>query len=684
MMARFTRPLSLFILISAVLWIYAPFLSTHFLGNGDAKWYYDILQDSLIQLNAHIFPVYVGQSLYNYFGTSIIRAPYFILLGQSLYLLSFKTLNTILIQHLTLLISALGGALISYYSLSRLLKALPAWQWMACPLAIFYVSCPAFLGMIYISDAYYSLMTLPFLPLLFYGLIQNHQRGDFRSALLIAAALAALWYAHPPIALWATALAFIIQLSRFLITPEWAPNFKYLCTPFLLFIPLTLWLFVSVKAMHLSGQYSQLPISAHLSYAETVIRTLQAQIPGVFLPLRAKNVGAISFLQLGYSLWVILLGTGLLFLWKGLWRHPFRLIQIFLGLLLGLLLLLYPIPGITKGLWSLTPSLIQNITFIWPMQRLYFLLAPLICFSFTLCFANSHPPTSVSQSRFFQGLVLMIVLIGIGWNLHEAKYFKTFVNHTETDLIIEKHPYLFHNYIQLDHQYFFEGHYEPLLKNKLVDANGNTIAGWDNETIAQDTTNAKKKNYLLRLWITGDSRNFTLDTAQGNTTKFLQIRSSPEVLALHHSTAFTVPLENGTPPSLQLHLENPHSATLSHYQVIAYDPTQLPIQIPHITPWQATVKVPKSLQNKGVALEIFKEYFPGYEASVNQKPVSISPSKTHLILIPLSAGENRICLRYQGTFAMRLSFYISTLSWALLIFILLLGFSRKNDKSSIS
>lgn len=190
--------LPLLALTTLVLYAFHPFISGYNLGAGpgDAQLYQYQLHDALIQLKQGIFPVYIGQSEFSYFGFSFMRAPYYILLGQLLNILTFGHLNALYIQHLTVLTSILGAAFLSYYCFRRLAPMLP---WVCFFLAFFYISCPGVAGLIYRSDMYFSLVSVPFIPLVFYGLIRMHQNNDMLSSLFVGAGLSAVWMSHPPI-----------------------------------------------------------------------------------------------------------------------------------------------------------------------------------------------------------------------------------------------------------------------------------------------------------------------------------------------------------------------------------------------------------------------------------------------------------------------------------------------------
>jgi hypothetical protein len=56
------------------------------------------------------------------------------------------------------------------------------------------------LSLLYTGDLFLSACTLPYLPLVFYGIWRTVNRRDTTGMCVLAAALAATWWCHPPIA----------------------------------------------------------------------------------------------------------------------------------------------------------------------------------------------------------------------------------------------------------------------------------------------------------------------------------------------------------------------------------------------------------------------------------------------------------------------------------------------------
>ena len=183
-----------------------PFFTAEFTGGLDARWYAYVLQDYLQQLHAGVFPVLVGQGPFAFNGAvhPFRFAPYYQNLAGLLDWTTARTLGTFALQHATVIVSAVVAAGAAY---ACLLALAPARRWAACLVAAAYLLGPAFWGLISMSDAYMSFMALPWLPLLLAGSLRVMERRDALGHVLVAAVLAILWTAHPPVALWATITA---------------------------------------------------------------------------------------------------------------------------------------------------------------------------------------------------------------------------------------------------------------------------------------------------------------------------------------------------------------------------------------------------------------------------------------------------------------------------------------------
>ena len=93
-------------------------------------------------------------------------------------------------------------------------------------------------------------------------------------------------------------------------------------------------------------------------------------------------------------------------------------------------------------------------------------------------------------------------------------------------------------------------------------------------------------------------------------------------------------------------------------RTLAYDPDALRIRTLGLIPYRAETEVAAP-----AFLETPRSFIPGYEATVNGRPVPVSESPNQLAMIPLETGANSVELRYRGTRRLRLSMAGSGCVW---------------------
>ena len=106
-----------------------------------------------------------------------------------------------------------------------------------------------------------------------------------------------------------------------------------------------------------------------------LIENLKNAYPASFQPVSQAAIGLGDY-QLGWTLWVVL-GVSLVGLPFLRFRRPAVLVAL---ATLGLLAVLEPIPGVYDKFWLGVPKAVADLTFMWPMQRLYAILAALVAF----------------------------------------------------------------------------------------------------------------------------------------------------------------------------------------------------------------------------------------------------------------------------------------------------------------
>jgi hypothetical protein len=198
------------ILIATAVAIMSPLLTSNIIGGVDARWYAYMLADYIEQVRLGHVLVTVGQGPFAWNGSVHLfrSAPVYMAVARVWDFLTFRQLNAFALQHLTVISSAVAGALGFYAAAVRII---PNRRWMAAAIAILYLSTPSWLSTVLRAEAYMSYMAFAALPIVLYGNARTVLKDDGRGYITLAAGLALVWMCHPPIAFISTTATLVIQ-----------------------------------------------------------------------------------------------------------------------------------------------------------------------------------------------------------------------------------------------------------------------------------------------------------------------------------------------------------------------------------------------------------------------------------------------------------------------------------------
>jgi hypothetical protein len=201
-----------------------PFITRQFVGGQDARWYAYVLADSLEQARAGVFPVLVGQGNYQFNGSvhPFRFAPFYQNLGGVLDWLTGRSLDTVAVQHLTIVFVSWVSAFGAYFGFTAWA---PRFRWSAFLMACLYVVSPGALALLCVHDMYMSYMAAAWVPLVFHFARRVTQTRSFFSAVCLGACLAVVFNCHPPVALWCLFGSIAFVLLVILAEAEWARGF---------------------------------------------------------------------------------------------------------------------------------------------------------------------------------------------------------------------------------------------------------------------------------------------------------------------------------------------------------------------------------------------------------------------------------------------------------------------------
>ncbi len=690
------EPLRWSLLIVALLALHRPLLTAGTIGAGDSYWYRIMAADFVTQFRAGIFPVFTGQSLFAFNGAvSPIRlAPALQHLAGLLDLVTLHSLTINALVNLTLFASYLGGGAGCYLCLRRIGPSSP---WFALLLSLLYCGCPGVLALAYTGDLYMSVTTLPFIPLVLYGAWRTLHQGDRTGVLIMVAGAAALWYCHPPIAFWCTLIAAITQLGR--LVHEWRRAGLWLdwLIGAATFGVLTLYCFVSVWSLRLPAPTTPRPV---------LLENLKLAYPAALKPVSDAAVGLGDY-QLGLALWAALV-AGLLGLFYARPRRP--AVTLVLATL-AVLAVLLPIPGVYDKFWLTAPQFVSDVTFMWPMQRLYAILAALAAFVSFVALA----PFAVRHPR-WAAMPFLLLLTGAGWSgLESLKFQRRGLAGTTKpvqarnqmrpqNVILTR--YAFNPFKEMP-PYFSHGYIDPLVPNRLLDRTSlaeiaSNRAALDEgpslgPVIAEGTVKMNTqpplagftlqpgRRYALRIefvtpdilaamtmsgprlyrlyWLPHSGYN-TVTTSPSRAfgtlpeqTKTITLWTDGDVAEA--ITFQFVPNEKALPDPLPV---------LARYQIREYEVAKLPVTVQGLTPYRALITT-----STPAYLETPRIFTGGYQATVNGAKTSVVKSPDALVMIAVPAGPSTVVLSFPGPWYLRAAFWASFAGWLVILFA---GFRR--------
>lgn len=496
-------------------------------------------------------------------------------------------------------------------------------------------------------------------------------------ALLVAGVL---WFLFRPYALWlATAalltVAWKIATARF-GTHAWGRRLPE--------ISLGLALLAGLCVLPWCPQADAIP-------AYTILRGL---FPGNFAPLSATGTLP-GDLQLGYpvlALWLLGISAAAL---------TDRL-EVRLPALAGLvgMALVVPVPGITRLFMAMMPEFVTAISSVSLWQRY---LPVLLALSVFLGFLGLE--TWAGSRRKTGWILLLLVAAGAAWSARENEKFvrggyramhstgeHRDLNRPEN---VRQFAYIFSRLPVSP--YLLNGVADYHLESRLLRADGSgdelgeTVPWpkqeWQTLTATPDELNARFLNV---------TPGFTLAPGEHRLLKFRFLNRRYEgVLIMRGAGAwyreYLFPEAGFGPKSFGVAPERPKTLAVwnsssgpqpvelvfllpyiptekmppepfAELAMTTYDPAQLPIRTTSLIPYRAEVSAP------GPAfLETPRMFIPGYRATVNGHPQAALMSPNQRVMVPVSAGENRVTLKYVGTPSLLTALAVSGVAWLVLL-----------------
>jgi hypothetical protein len=672
-----------------------PFLHRGIMGGDDARWYTAVVADNLSQWRSGMGPAFVGQTYYAAFGTVLpLRvAPYLQHLTLLFDYMSGQRYPAYILVNLAIVFSSMAGGLSAYLCLRSIL---PDRRTEACLLAVLYSWCPAVIGLAYNGQLFMSAMTLPYLPIVFLGVIRLYDRESLSGWLMMSAGCAMTWLCHSPIGLWATIAAALAVTVRW-SSGHFCRREMYLALfAAAAFAVLCGYVFVSIATL---SPDTTAPIAA-----SEVIATIHRTVPGIFLPLSPTG-SALSDFQPGYGLWIIL---GLC-LYEGPWRGrgPSRALAAITVLLLVLLL---PIPGLNDRLWHLVPQSVIDATNRAAGQRLYTLLAACIVILAGIVLKQHYESGASRRSP-----VVLILLLATLWSGIELRPFlargallansapSSDESLSPQNLALSRYSI---GFLSEHNRFYSSGVVDYNLEQRILGPNLRTYITTNVDEIAPGYDGGPRtgggglagqflgqgdpidghfvvlspklriepsKHYLLAIDFPKNEYAGVLEIkGKGFHREYsLPMSGEPFAFGATRFASRSIPLSTGAHDPVDLTLtfinQGPDAdagpyRNFARFNLIRYDPERLPIRLRSFLPYTADVRSP----GPGW-LETFRYYTPGWEAEVDGRSVPVRRSWNQLVAVPVGAGESHVKLFYRPSVALVASYWATWVGWLALL-----------------
>lgn len=661
-----------------------PFLTTRALGTKEAYNYSLAVADAVTQFRAGEVPMLVGQTEFAFNGRvhPLRTAPALVHAACLLDLLTFRQLGFWALQNLVLALSLVAAAGACYWSLRAVTPSPPP---TAAALAAVYVMSPSVLAAAYGMDLYMTVLAVPFVPLVVAANVAAFTDRERGRSLLLGAALAGAWLAHPPVALWLSIATLLLQVAALACC---RPSLRGLARSVAAVLVLTVLAGYGFVAALTASPYGDI---VHQHDTSLLLNEVRRVAVDSFRPVssRADRLGDF---QVGYTVW----GLAVLALGAAVVR---RSATAFLLLATAAFLLLFtlPVPVVHAWLWQQVPTLVLNLTNQWPMQRLYLPFTVLVLFAFALTWRRPG-----GGGRLAQDALRLAVIAALGWTTWQGWAFvgrgfatrqgaeATAVSHLATNLDLTPISYA----LLGAPPDFINGTMDPALGFRL-------LAPFDARPIAANATAplpATAETATVRLEARpGESDDILALTGRMTlqpgrryrlTFKFLA-PAQPATLQIRGATVrreYDLPSAGGPhgfgmadgngrvlslwtdgngPEEVAFRLVGPGIARsgwrgrpFADLHVEPVTVAALPIELRSLLPMRVRVNAPETCY-----LETPRMFLPGYSASVNGQPARVQRSPERRAMLPVPAGSSEVELRYDGPWHLRAAFWFSCLGW---------------------
>ncbi len=496
-------------------------------------------------------------------------------------------------------------------------------------------------------------------------------------------ALGLCWWGHSPIALWLTIFAGAAQLVRVLAHPPTRRGWRDAAAGAAAFAAIAAYYPIAFGALLSSRSRRCGPFRFRLpGPAPSPISCAgPTSSPPAALGRWSPTGRGLGDFQLGYALWGLLAFAA----WNIRRVHRAEA-RFLLGLSGLLLLLLTPIPGLNLALWRLVPAVVRNVTGNWVMNRLYLILAGAIIYGVAAT-ATEEAPGHPGRWRTLR----LLVVLGCIWSLLEASKFakgsridgRAMVAATTQlrpeNAMATRFAYLIFPRLPA---YYSEGVVDPLLGESAAGRARPTDPSHVQPAARRGGRRRPRPGGILRRAAAGQlpagrrgvspRARETLSPGPGGAQPRPGPGASSQIRGVSSFREYALPAYGEAESFgvgdrhaglVALWTSNPDGDAITvrffpdgsagtaaalqpfaHLTWMAYDPARLPIaKSPRWIPYRASVTSPSAAW-----LETPRMYQQGYAATIGGRPAAVRKSAEGLVEVQVPAGTSVVTLGYRA------------------------------------
>jgi hypothetical protein len=686
------------LLVVAALLIMMPFINGRVLGGGDSLWYRYLAGDAILQAKQGIFPVYVGQTEYNFTAYPLVISLLFYHLFVSVDATTFHLLSVNQAFNLTTVIFGMLHVFVPYFSLRQLLPHRP---WICALLVLLFLLSPSTISLLYTHDTYPSFFTTPFVPAAMVASVLMTRHFAPKPAIVLAGCLTIQWMIHAPTGLMTGIFAALIALCSL---PLRQTSIRAIMLNNVLaggtFLLLSSWYLASMYVAEISsldtsrGNQDSFFVSA--GFVRQASELVQSLWPGAMLPVDTAHPE--QSVQLGYGLCAVFLGS----MAGAVLKRRWDVLTIVVPLAL-ICAYIFPIPGLTKSFIASLPHQFEDLNFHVLYQKLYKFIASGVVVAIVLTLRD------FTRGDFMFRMVGVISLVALPWATFEASKIVGYgaahaKTRDESDRLFDRSqvmtmPYNFFR-ITADVD-FLATRYDPELFEQIIDAKSGQVKTSNMDTVVSGCLAGKGK-IVPQLSPSCSGTSCSFPSAPQHTvypaSKFVLPANQQAMFSFHSAYSgdvpyalniyrnkvlftradirwprrYTFPVTNFSGAAAEFEVgmarvpEVQGPIRWSDLCVATYESSGLAIKQISTLPYEVSLS-----SAEGDALETRFNYLRGFHATVDGVATPVFRSPRSRLAIPLPPGSHRVRVAYDPPTTVKVALAISSLA-AICAFILLI------------